>query len=240
MTPSASGPRAAVGGPPSAGARVVVLGGGGHARVVIDVLRAAGWTVAGYTDPGARRGAEIDGAPCLGGDDDLAAIAAEGVAYAALGIGDNRLRSRLLDRIRERGLSPVTAVHPAATISPAARLGEGVVVMAGAVVNPGTVVEDAAVVNTSASVDHDCRLGRAVHVAPGARLAGSVTVGAETLVGVGAVVGRGLPLAIGEGVVIGSGSVVVADLPDGVVVAGNPARPLAGMRAPAGHRNAAR
>jgi len=205
---------------------VVVVGGGGHAKVVIDVLLAAGWSVAGYTDPTPAAGGEIAGAPCLGDDAVLPRWRARGIPWAIVALGDNALRARLAERVRELGFELASAIHPAAQISPSARLGVGVTVMPGAVVNAGSEIGDNTIVNTAASVDHDCSIGRSVHLAPGVRLAGYVTVEDEALVGVGAVVGRGRPVRIGRGAVVGTGSVVIHDVPPGLTVAGNPARPL--------------
>jgi UDP-perosamine 4-acetyltransferase len=204
----------------------VVIGGGGHAKVVIDVLLAAGWAVAGYTDPAPTAGASIADVPCLGDDATLPGLVATGIPWAIVALGDNALRSRMAERALALGFALARAVHPSAQISPSARLGAGVVVMPGAVVNAGSVLGDNTILNTSASVDHDCAIGRSVHIAPGAHIAGYVTVGDEALVGVGSVVGRGRSLRVGRGAVIGIGSVVFTDVPPGVTVAGNPARPL--------------
>jgi UDP-perosamine 4-acetyltransferase len=206
--------------------RVVVIGGGGHAKVVLDVLLAAGWPVAGYTDPAPAAGAHIGDIPCRGDDDALPQLHGEGLSWAIVALGDNALRARMAERARTLGFALATAVHPSAQVSPQASLGAGVVVMPCAVVNAGSTLGDNTILNTSASVDHDCAIGRSVHIAPGARLAGYVTVEDGALVGVGAVVGRGRPLVVGRGAVVGIGSVVFADVPPGTTVAGNPARPL--------------
>jgi acetyltransferase EpsM len=103
-------------------------------------------------------------------------------------------------------------------------LGAGCLVAAQAVINPGAQIGDNVIVNTSASVDHDCVIEGHVHIAPGARLAGEVKIGCETLIGIGACFKPGL--SIGRNCVVGAGAVVLRDLPDHSVVAGNPARPL--------------
>lgn len=203
-----------------------MIGGGGHARVVIDVLRAAGRTVHGYTDPAGAPGDQLDGAPWLGDDGALESLTGGPVKQAAVALGENRARLAAGRRAEAVGLELITVVHPGAWISPAARLGRGVVVMAGAVVNAGAVIGDLGVINTGATVDHDCELEAAVHVAPGAHLAGCIRVGAGALIGVGAVVGRGRPLRIGAGAVVGSGAVALNDVGPSTTVIGNPARPL--------------
>lgn len=203
---------------------IVVVGGGGHARVVMEVLLAAGWRVAGYTDPGGA-GGSFGALPCLGDDAALPALAGR-FRHAIVALGDNALRGRLALRTVELGFELSNAIHPSAQISPSVTLGRGIAVMANAVVNAATVILDNAIVNTAATVDHDCRIGRAVHVAPGCHLAGYVTVEDGALVGVGAIVGRGRPVRIGEWAQVGSGSVVFRDVLPFVTVVGNPARPV--------------
>ncbi len=204
---------------------IVVLGGGGHARVVIEILLVAGWQVVGFTD-GQRRGEVWCSVPCLGDDSELPAVRAAGVARAIVAVGENALRGRLAQQATAAGFRLANAIHPGAHLSPTVSLGSGIAIMAGVVLNAGVVVRDNAIVNTGATVDHDCQLGAQVHVAPGCHLAGSVVVEEGALIGVGAVVGRGRRLVIGERAVVGAGSVVIRDVPAGSTVVGNPARPL--------------
>jgi UDP-perosamine 4-acetyltransferase len=206
------------------GEEIVVVGGGGHSRVVVEILLAAGWRVAGYTDPGGSGGA-FGGVPCLGDDGVLPSLLGK-VRYAIIALGDNALRSRLARKAEAMGFELGNAIHPTAVVSPSVTLGRGIALMANTVLNAGTVVGDNSIVNTGATVDHDGRIGRDVHIAPGSHLAGYVTVSDGALIGVGSVVGRGRPVEIGAWAVAGSGSVIVHDVPPGVTVVGNPARPL--------------
>lgn len=207
--------------------RVVGVGAGGHAKSVIDVLRAAGgFTILGLLDVDARRhGQQVMGVTVCGGDELLAALRADGVDYAFVGIGsvgDPTARQRAYARCRDFGFTMVRAVHPRAVVSPAASLGDGVTVMAVAVINAEAVVGHNVIVNTGAIVEHDCRIADHVHVATGARLAGGAIVGEGAHIGVGAAVREGI--RVGRGAVVGAGAVVVRDVPDGAVVIGNPAR----------------
>lgn len=208
----------------SAGERVLVLGAGGHAKVVIDSLRAGGREVAGVVDadPTPRR---VAGAPVIGSDADLERLRGEGLAAAFVALGANGLRSRLGARLRGLGYVLVNAVHPSAVLSPSVVLGEGVAVMAGACVNADTRVGDLAIVNTGAAVDHDNDLGEACHVAPRCGLAGNVTVGARAFLGVGCSAIPGV--TVGEDAQVGAGGVVVRDVPPGALAVGVPARVVA-------------
>jgi UDP-perosamine 4-acetyltransferase len=204
--------------------RVVVIGAGGHAKVVIEAIRASGGVeIAGLVDPSSTI-RYLLGVPVLGGDEILPELRAQGLDAAVVALGGNALRERVGSRIENLGFTLINVVHPSALVSPSVRLGNGVVVMAHAVVGTETTIGDLAIVNTGAILDHDNRLGSGAHVAPGCALAGNVWVGARTLVGVGSAVRPGI--RIGADAVVGAGSSVVTNVSDGATVAGAPAKPL--------------
>ena len=197
---------------------VYVVGAGGHARVVVGLLEAAGRSVAGlFDDDPARAGTEVLGVPVLG---PALAFAGEG-AEAVLAIGGNAARRAVADRLAGR-FRWATVVHPVAWVHRSVRLGEGTVVFAGAVVQPEARLGAHVVVNTAASVDHECVVGDLAQIAPGARLAGNVHVDEGAFVGIGASVVQGR--RIGAWSTVGAGAVVVRDVPPGVTVVGVPAR----------------
>jgi UDP-perosamine 4-acetyltransferase len=200
---------------------VLVVGAGGHAKVVIELIRAGGGQVAALVDadPTPR---QVLGCAVVGADEALARLRAEGLSRAFVALGDNRLRARLAQRLRELDFVLVNAVSPGAHISPSARIGAGVAVMAGAAVNAEARIEDLVIVNTCAAVDHDVRLGEACHVGPGSTLAGEVKVGRLAFVGAGATLIPGV--SVGDGAVIGAGACVVSDIEAGVLAVGAPAR----------------
>ena len=202
-------------------AGVVIIGGGGHAKVVIESLRAAGETVAAIVDADPTPRSVLD-VPVVGDDLALAALREQGLERLFVAIGDNALRQKLGRRAQDQGFQLVNAVHPSAVISPSATLGRGVAVMAGAVINAESQIGDLAIVNTGAVVDHDCRLGAACHLGPAAALAGGVSLGERAFLGVGA---RAIPgVTIGADSLVGAGGVVARDLPDGVLAIGVPAK----------------
>lgn len=205
------------------GRKVVLIGAGGHAKVVIATAQAAGIAVAGlYDDDPSMIGCSVLGVPVLGQtrDIDVATIDA-----AVLAIGNNATRRRLASEFM--GLPWVTLIHPAASVHASARLGPGSVVFAGAVIQPEAELGAHVIVNTCASVDHDCGIGDFVHIAPGARLAGNVRVGEGGLVGIGSCAVPGA--AIGAWSVIGAGAAVIGDITGGVFAAGVPARVMRRM-----------
>lgn len=200
--------------------RVVILGAGGHARVVCDILRLCGYEVIGFLDDDpALTGSHFLRFPVLGRTERITELDFDA---AIVGIGDNRLRQAFYERLRTMGIPLINAIHPSAVIAQDVRLGSGLAVAANAVVNPGSQIGDNVILNTACSVDHDCLLEEHVHIAPGARLCGGVRVGRGTLVGVGACV---IPYkTIGAEVTIGGGACVTTDLPDGVTAVGVPAK----------------
>lgn len=203
----------------------IVLGGGGHARVVIDLLQVLGAALDGYTDLSERQGG-IPGLSFLGTDAFLEHVDPSTVhlANGIGGTGASRARASLYDRLASRGFTFPRLVHPSAVVASSADLADGVQTMAGAVVQAGAVVGPNTLVNTRASVDHDCRLGPHVHLAPGVTLSGGVRILEGAHVGVGATVLQGV--TIGARAVVGAGAVVIRDVPAGVTVVGVPASPL--------------
>lgn len=215
--------------------RVVGIGAGGHARVLLDALQAAGETqVVGLLDNSpALKGTRVLGVEVLGGDELLDELHRQGVHHAFLGVGgtsDNSARRKVFELVKSRGFEFVNVVHPSAVIAGSSTMGEGTVVCAGAVVGAGARLGRNVIVNTGSVVEHDCVIGDHAHVASGAVLAGTVTVEEGAHVGAGAAVRQGL--RIGARAVVALGAVVVDAVPDGVVVAGVPARPMqAGIKA---------
>jgi UDP-perosamine 4-acetyltransferase len=207
---------------------VVIIGSGGHAKVVIELIRAEGkYQIAGCT--GLTGGGFVLGdVPILGDDSALPDLFSRGVKKAFVAIGDNPLRVRLLARATEMGFELINAVSPHAVISPSATLGKGIAIMAGAIINASAQIRDGAIINTNAVVDHDCYIDSGAHICPSTALAGNVKIGCETFLGTGTCVVPGVQ--IGNHVTIGAGSVVVRDIPDDVKAMGVPARIVSDLK----------
>ena len=191
---------------------IVLVGGGGHAKVVTDAVRAFGVSIAGFVDDDPQ--ASVPGLDHLGG---LDAVREPWI----LCVGDVPTRLALLERLDGVAAS---VMHPSAVIGERVELGVGIFIGPNAVVNTDASIEAHAVVNSGSIVEHDAHVGYSSHVAPAAVLCGAVDVGTGCLVGAGSVVLPGV--RIGDHAVIGAGSVVTADVPPGCRAVGSPARVL--------------
>jgi len=204
---------------------LLVLGAGGHGRVLASALLLTDRRIIGFLDASrAAWGSHCLDLPVIGDDGCLADFPPESVCLVnGIGsVGLPLLRQRIFETQRARGYRFERVVHPRACVSPHASLGEGVQVMAGAVVQAGARLGDNVIVNTGAIVDHDCVIGAHCHVAPGAVLSGGVTVGSSSHIGTGAVMVQGIEL--GEGCMVGAGAVVIRSHAAASRLVGVPAR----------------
>ncbi len=200
----------------------VIVGAGGHAKVIIDLLRADGrFAIVGLIAPG-DVGTLVNGVPVVGDDTILPRLRADGVTHAHVAIGQNQRRLSLARELEALGFTLASAISPNAVISPSVQIGNGVAIMAGAVVNADSTLGDACILNTNSSLDHDGWIGEGAHVAPGCALAGNVRIGRLAMIGVGTSILPGVE--IGEEVVIGGGSCVNRPIAAGLKAFGVPAR----------------
>lgn len=200
---------------------VIVIGAGGHAKVVVATLLASGYTVnALFDDDLSKIGHEVLNVPIRGCFKQIANI---GSNSAIIALGDNRKRKEIAVCF-ERYCKWITVLHPKAIIHESVKIGKGTVVFAGASIQPDTSIGEHVIINTGATVDHDCNIEDFVHIAPGVHLAGTVSVRSGAFLGIGTAVIPGK--VIGEGAVVGAGSVVIDDIPPFTNVVGVPARPI--------------
>lgn len=206
-------------------APAIIIGAGGHAKVVLEALLRSNVTVIGLLDAErALHGSLVLGVPIIGGDDVLDHYAAGSIRLVnGLGSTQNLTRRAALYRhFKEQGYTFVTVIHPSAVVALDVTIGEGAHIMAGVILQPGVIIGCNTIINTAASVDHDCIIGDHVHLAPGVVLSGNVHVGERTHVGTGATVIQGI--TIGSDSAIGAGAVVVRDIPAQVTAFGIPAK----------------
>ncbi len=203
---------------------IIIIGAGGHARVVADAIRASGRTVLGFTDSDtSKHKTTIDDLPVLG--DDTALAGQEGRIDLANGlgsIGKPELRQNIFEKFKRDGFHFAKVIHPNASVSAFAQVSDGAQIMAGAVVQAGAKIGQNVIINTGACIDHDCQIAAHSHIAPGAILSGAVFIALGCHIGPGAVLIQGISL--GEGTIVGAGAVVTHSHPAGAILKGIPAR----------------
>ena len=193
-----------------------VIGGGGHASVVVDVARRAGVTEATVWSEDPPQASRFPIGTRFGRIDDLASS-----LPVVLGIGDLAQRLRLRERFPVRAPA---VIDPSAVIGNGVRVGDGAVIFPACVVNANASIDVDAIINTGCIVEHDCVVHGNAHLSPGVRLAGGVVIGRNAHVGTGGIVLPGV--RVGDGAIVGAGAVVTRDVPQGVTVIGVPAKSL--------------
>lgn len=203
---------------------VLIVGAGGHGKVVLDILRhSRKYKPVGFIDADdALAGTKVGGLPVFGSANLLPKLRKKKITAAVIAIGDNRARAKYVAELREQKFTLVNAIHPAASIAKTATLGQNVVIAAGAVICTEAKIGDSSIINTNAVVDHECEIGPNVHVCPGAILAGRVRVEEGAFIGIGAKIIQ--CRTVGQQAVVGAGTVVIRDVPAGATVVGVPAK----------------
>lgn len=191
---------------------IKLFGASGHAKVIMDILRAQGQEVECLYDD-APHYDSIHGIPIFRANE----TTVDGPMIVS--IGSNKFRKQVAERYK---VEYSKAIHPNAIISPSSKIGAGSVVMQGAIIQSDARIGKHCIINSGASVDHECQIEDYVHISPHATLCGNVHVGEGTWIGAGAIVIPGIK--IGKWCTIGAGSVVLRDIPDGVTAYGNPCR----------------
>ena len=186
---------------------VIVIGSGGHAKVILDIIEKSGDKVLGILDKNRLRGECVLGYPVIGSEMDNTDEFVKDNNYFVIGIGDNCKRRNKAEML---ALPWYTAIHPSAIIGKSVEIGEGTVVMANAVINPNAKIGCHCIVNTAASIDHDVTLKNYVHVSPNAAIAGKASIGEECHIGIGVSVIDNISIC--EKVQIGAGAAVIEDI----------------------------
>ncbi len=200
---------------------IVILGAGGHAKVVIDAVEKQGvYKVVSLLDDNPNLlNREVYGYRVI---NDLVEAGKQGCTSYVIAIGDNKVRQKVREKMRETSFGLTQPIiHPSAQLARGVKIGDGTILMAGTIVNSDSTIADNVIVNTNVTIDHDCNIEHGVHIAPSSTLCGGVSIGSGTLIGAGSTIHPGVK--VGPNVIVGAGSTVLADVPDNVTVFGTPA-----------------
>ena len=203
---------------------MILIGYSGHSYVINGILHALGQQVTGYCDKEEKKYNPL--ALSYFGDE----TSEEGLTALArnnffISVGNNILRRNIYNNLAIHDLLPINVIHPSAIIDYSVQVAlNGVMIAANVTINALVRVGVGAICNTGCILEHECIISDFVHIAPGAVLCGNVFIGENSLVGANSVIRENI--SVGKNVIIGTGSVVVRDVPDNVMVAGNPARKL--------------
>ncbi len=196
--------------------KVIIIGAGGHAKVVADIVRKSGDTVVGFLDDDAtKQGNDFFGAKILGSTTDYAKYTEE--CAFVIGIGNNSVRMRLSNEMVCRWY---TAIHPSVHLAEGVQIGEGSVVAADAVINPDATIGRHSIVNTGAVVEHDAKIGDFTHLCPHSMVCGSTCVGNEVWLGAASTLIQCLTVC--DNVTLGAGSVTVRNIEEAGTYVGVP------------------
>ncbi len=205
----------------------VILGGGGHAHVLVDIIKSNGRPhLYAVLDPDrSLKGHNIFGVPILGDDKLLPDLVNDGVNSFIVGIGstrDNSTRRRLFELGVSHNLEPITIAHTTSVSSRWSKIGKGSQLLPNCTINTHATLGTNTIINSNAVVEHDCVIGDHVNISTGANLCGDVQIGSGAFVGSGATIMQGI--TIGTWAVVGAGSLVLNDVPPYSLVAGVPAK----------------
>lgn len=199
--------------------KILILGGGGHARSVADTIERQGmFEIAGYVVNDTHTDMEDEKHPVIGNDDDLKNLFAQGIHYAVVGIGflgKSKLREKLYLQLKEIGFSLPVICDPAAIISKQVIIDEGTFIGKGAVINTATKIGKMCIINTCAVVEHGCEIGDYSHLSVSAALCGKVKAGREVFIGANATVIH--EIIIGDNCILGAGATLKRDLKSGEI-----------------------
>ena len=205
--------------------KIILIGGGGHCKVVISILRKLNnFEIAGIVD-NYRSESFISGIKIIGTDGDLRDIYKSDIHNTLITVGsikDNTKRYKLFNMARKIGYNFPVIISPEAIVDESVKIDEGTVVRPGCIIDVDSYVGKNCIVSTNTTVGHDCIIDDHCHIAPGVNISGAVNIGKLSFIGVGATIIQGIK--IGKNVTIGAGSVVIKDIPDNVIAVGNPAK----------------
>ena len=202
---------------------LILVGGGGHCKSVIDVAESAGYTILGILDKPEEVGKKVLDYDIIGVDDDISNYVDKAEFIITVGFIKNpALRIKLYNKVLEAGGKFATLIASTAHVSKYARLGMGTVVMHQAMINAGAIIGNNVIINTFANIEHDAIIGNQCLISTGSMINGECNVGERVFIGSSPVLSNGID--VGNDTIVGAGTIVIKSLPSNCIVAGVPAK----------------
>lgn len=204
------------------GKPLILVGGGGHCKSVMDAAESAGFSILGVMDLAENVGKEILSTKVIGTDDDIPLYVDKAEYVITVGFIKNpAVRIKLYNKVKEAGGKLATIIASTAYVSKYAEIGEGTVVLHQAFVNAGAKVGMNVILNTATNIEHDAVIGDHCHISTGTMVNGECKVGARCFIGSQSVLANGI--SIGDDIIVGAGSCVRKSISEKGIYAGNPA-----------------
>ena len=201
---------------------LILIGGGGHCKSVIDVAESAGYNILGILDMPEDIGKSVLDYKVIGTDDDIPQFVDKAEFIITVGfIKSPAIRMRIFDKVKEAGGKLATIIASTAHVSRYASLGEGTVVMHQAVVNAGARIGENCIINTFCNIEHDAVIGDQCHISTGTMVNGDCKVGKMCFIGSQSVLANGISIC--DDVIVGAGSLVRKNILKSGIYSGNPA-----------------
>jgi len=206
--------------------KVVIIGAGGFGREVLDIFLAENkifekWEILGFVDDNPElHGKLLNGYPVLGSFDWFNTVNTEEIRVV-VGMGDNEVRKKVVNKAKEKGLGFCTIIHPSVVVTPFVTFGEGVIVTAGVIFTNQIKIGNHVIINLDVTIGHDTIIEDFVNLNPGVHINGNNRIGEGAYVGSGAVTIQ--DISIGRWSIIGAGAVIIKNIPERVVAVGVPA-----------------
>jgi UDP-N-acetylbacillosamine N-acetyltransferase len=193
--------------------KLAIIGAGGHGKVVGEIAQLNNYGSIDFFDD---KENEINEFPfTISGNVNFLKDHLKDYDAFFVAIGENKIRFKLIEILKEKKMNIINLIHPRSTISKFSTLGTGTCVMANAVINPGAIIKDGVIINTSASIDHDCVIDEFAHISPNCSLSGGVKIGKFSHLGTGTSIHPGIN--VGKNVKTGVGSKVFKNILDDTV-----------------------
>jgi UDP-perosamine 4-acetyltransferase len=206
--------------------KIICIGAGGSTKVILDIIREKNNNkiIGILDDDESLYGNDLNGIKIIGKITDIANLHPYEFDEAIICVGavkDTYVRKYIYEYLKLNNIKVNSVISKYAIISPNVIISSGLIAMPGVIINSGCKISENVFLNTGCIIEHDCIIEKNVFLSPGIVFSGRVTIKSNSFIGAGTVISTGI--TIGENVIVGAGSVIVRDIPDNVIVYGNPA-----------------